>query len=436
MSRTVLVLWVAAIGAVAAAILVLDDLETGSSDAGAPAPAPAPGTRPEAVMARDFADSIGLNVHLTYTGTPYSDFDRVLASLRELGVRHVRDGLVPRRPDQYERLRRLAGAGIHSTLIMGAPNATRVSDQVSTLKSRVPRGVEAVEGPNEYDVSGEPDWADALRRYQRQLYTSVKNDADLRHLDVFGPTVVSHGNLDVIGDVRGALDTANIHPYPGSGPPEPALDRGADAAARSTGKRGLVATETGYHNAQGNHHDHPGVSEAIAADYLPRLFLSAYADGIRRTYWYELVDVSDDPRKPESNFGLLRHDFTPKPAFTALRNLMRLVEVDDGRSAPAQPLDLSISEPPRRVRRLLLRRGDGVVLLALWREDRLSGGARRALDDRPMTVRVRLPRRAAEAAVYRPSRSSRPERRLRDVAEVDVPVAGDAVIVELRLLAA
>jgi hypothetical protein len=429
MSRTLLALWILAIGATAAAILVLPNLGTGSSDAGGPAS----GTRPEAVAERDFVDSIGLNVHMSYTGTPNTDFERVLASLRELGVGHVRDGLVPGRPDQYDRLRRLAGAGIQSTLIMGAPNATRVSDQINTLKRQVPRGVEALEGPNEYDVSGEPDWADALRRYQRELYTSVKADADLRKLEVFGPSMASPANLDVVGDLRGASDAANIHPYPGGGPPEPDLDREAHAAARSTGKR-VVATETGYHNAQGDNRDHPGVSEAIAADYLPRVFLSAYAAGIRRTYWYELVDLTDDPRKLESNFGLLRHDFTPKPAFTALRNLVRLLKVGGGgTSAPAQPLDVSISDPPQKVRRLLLRRDDGVYLLALWREDRLSGGARRALDARPMTVRVRLSRRAAEASIYRPSRAEAPERRLRDVAEIPVPLAGDAVVVQLRL---
>jgi hypothetical protein len=410
MLRTGLAL--AAVVAAAAAALVL--LRAGEEEPQSPPVAAPP-------AAGDFADSVGVNVHLTYDNTPYADFDRVLASLRELGVRHVRDGLVPGRPDQYERLDRLAGAGIRSTLILGAPNATRVADLVATLKGPLSRAVEAVEGPNEYDLSGDPRWADALRGYQRELYTAVKREPTLRDLPVYGPTVVKPENRSVVHDLGEALDAANLHPYPAGQAPEPAVDREIAVARDLAGRKPVVATETGYHNALNAGQGQPPVDEATAADYLPRLFLTAFARGIRRTYWYELVDAFPDEGRSnaDANFGLLRHNFAPKPAFAALANLMRLVGDPGAPRAPGRPLDVSIAAPRGGVRRLLLQKGDGAYLLALWSE-------------RPLEVRVRLPRVAREVALHRPSRSAHPTQRLREVDRVRVPLASDATIVELK----
>jgi hypothetical protein len=194
-----------------------------------------------------------------------------------------------------------------------------------------------------------------------------------------------------------------------------------------------VATEAGYHNAIDATVGQPGIDEQTVADYLPRLFLSAFAEGIRRTYWYELVDLAGDPERthPDANFGLLRSDFSPKPAFTALANLMRLA--GGGQRRPGRALDLSISAPDD-VRRLLLYKADGVYLLALWRPLTLyETGARRAVEAPPVEVRVAMPDRAAAIDVHRPSRSPRPVRRLRATDRVSVSLAGDAVILALTL---
>lgn len=380
----------------------------------------------------EFADSIGVNVHLTYDNTPYGDFERVLASLRELGVRHVRDGLVPLRPDQYERFNRLADAGIRASLIMGAPNQTQVADLVATLKAEVRRAVEAVEGPNEYDLSGDPGWADALRSYQHELYAAVKGDAALRQLPVYAPTIVMPPNRELLRELGGAFDVANLHPYPAGGPPEPIMRQEIADNGQIVQKPSIVSTETGYHNAINATEGQPPVDEVTVGDYLPRLLLSAFAEGIERTYWYELVDIyADEPRTaPDANFGLLRADYSPKPAFTALANLMGLMN-HRGREIPARPLEFSLSEP---VGRLLLQKAEGVYLLALWREGQLFDTvARRALEQPAATVRVALSRPAAAVDMYRPSRSDRPVEQLQQTDTVSVPLAGDAVILELRI---
>src|SRR3954454_24156487 len=61
-----------------------------------------------AQSARSFGDSVGVNTHIGWSDTPgYANFDAVLARLRELGVRYVRDGICPTCVEWISRLRRL-----------------------------------------------------------------------------------------------------------------------------------------------------------------------------------------------------------------------------------------------------------------------------------------------------------------------------------------
>ena len=49
---------------------------------------------PVAVPADRLADSVGVNVHLHHTDTGYGDFELIKWLLAQLGVGHVRDGLI------------------------------------------------------------------------------------------------------------------------------------------------------------------------------------------------------------------------------------------------------------------------------------------------------------------------------------------------------
>ena len=62
-----------------------------------------------------------------------------------------------------------------------------------------------------------------------------------------------------------------------------------------------------------------GCSEAWSAKMLPRAYVLAIAEGVRSIAWRDLRDQGDDRRDPAENCGLLWHDFTPKPAYFALR---------------------------------------------------------------------------------------------------------------------
>ena len=134
-----------------------------------------------------------------------------------------------------------------------------------------------------------------------------------------------------------------------------------------------------------------------------RTFLEHFEQGIARTYAYELIDNRPDPglRDPVQHFGLLRNDFSPKPAFTALKNLLATVGRDD-RAGRLRPLRLSVSAPADGVRRLVLQRADGTHVVALWRQASVwDRKRRRSVAVAPRTVRVGLPD-AARVAVADP----------------------------------
>jgi hypothetical protein len=287
-------------------------------------------------------------------------------------------------------------------------------------------GLDALEAPNEADNQGRADWATALRTFLPELRTAAGDDGS--RPPILGPSFVHAGSALEVRDSARSWDIDNVHPYPGGGEPSANLDE-VLAPVRDAGPRGapVQATETGYHNALRAAEGQPGVSEKAAAVYIPRLLLDYFSAGIQRTFLYELLDEKPDPglTQPEMHFGLLRADLTPKPAFIALRNFMRVIGTSDG---PARPIAVRVAAPAE-VRARVLKRADGSAVLALWRSAAVWDTNRRApVTVRPVDVRVRFAH-AARIAVYRPRLSDRPLVRRDGATNLTVPVAGDVVLV-------
>ena len=81
-----------------------------------------------------------------------------------------------------------------------------------------------------------------------------------------------------------------------------------------------------------------GATEAQQADYLTRAFeyrRRYLSDYVERIFWFELRDNGTDPTGWDQNHGLVRRDFSPKPALAAFRALG--VEDDDGVLPPTVP---------------------------------------------------------------------------------------------------
>lgn len=399
-----------------------------------------------------FADSVGVNTHLHYSDTVYVErFDDVIRPrLVELGVAHIRDHAYTG-PDHdadhfyYRRLRTLAADGFEFSLVTDIADRRRPEtrwDQLDEVVEWSGGAVWAFEGPNEPDGFSqlpERQWVARTRDAQQDLWAAAQSDPALSDVQVVAPSLVRwRDSWDALGDLSAFSDLGNWHRYPGGVAP---ADRRTLAAEEGgprvvSGDQRLVVTETGYHNATASRDDHRPATELDAAAYIPVLLLEHFSRGYPRTYLYELIDQRADRGRSdrEANFGLLRNDGSPKPAFTALRNLLSALGVDgpadidrvtaDSTSALAYRVEGAGDD----VRTLLLERDDGAMVLALWRTEVDAAEARR----QPEQVVVRLASPATRVGVIDPLRSAAPVDVRRDAADVAVTLDDTAVLVAIE----
>lgn len=205
------------------------------------------------------------------------------------------------------------------------------------------------------------------------------------------------------GSMAGHVDYANAHSYPageghsrspftydgmtgsyGEGNNNPSANLDNNYVFKSWGPQysdgvhptAWAVTETGYSTIGSEPNTIKyGVHEEVEAKYIPRLFAEYWRRGISRTYIYELFDEGTSPSDHEQHFGLVRHDLTVKPAYTALSSMLHLL--DDHRSREFKPATLTYTETVEAngsftkteyVHDLLLQKADGSFYLLLWHE--------------------------------------------------------------------
>lgn len=375
-----------------------------------------------------FVDSMCINTHLGYTNTPYGNFDTVKQRLVELGMRHIRDG--GSREDIIAKMKQLAALGIKTNYIMNpqsgvAPNSsywvipTEPSYYINDfVKNRVGTDViDAVEVLNEIDgfhnlnggyywhpgdtqkINNDPNspfyWASYARSLTQDTWTALKSDPATANIKVIGPSLgrsYGYSTKSPLSDLNAYVDWGNFHPYPygGNGFNYPfsynTIDRyywqgnfpavnideypyAFDVYKPPFGSKPMAATETGYFTSKTAY----GISENMHGKYMPRIFAEYFRKGIIRTCSYEFLDQSNNPSNKEANFGLLRNDLSPKPAYTTLKKLIGLL-TDPGISFTPSSLDyeLTVSLPSnykaKYVHDLLLQKRDGTFYLVLWHE--------------------------------------------------------------------
>ena len=396
-----------------------------------------PDVDPEPVAARPtlaFVESIGVNIHMTYTNTPYIDHDRVLETLQETGIRHVRDALVPgREVEQSTFLARLAEQDGCAQLILGGDT---VDDDGLAQSLQLVRQqadvVSGVEGPNEMDGSKIDDWPDAASDQQRLIASGLRGQPELEQTPVAALSVSRLAAYGKAGDQSETSDLANIHPYPGGDPPEGELEPHIQAARKIAGDAPVIVTETGYHNALGDEEAHPGISEEAEAVYLPRLLLDAFARGVVRTYLYELVDeFPDGDGDDEASFGLYRNDWSPKPAADSVATLVSLLSSTSSSSSKAGSLEVAVrAADDADVRSLLLADDEG-YWLALWQPTSVYDyDDQEDIDVREEAVTVMLGG-AADVTIH-DLIGDGPARAVADVEEIEVDVSAEPRLVRVE----
>jgi len=329
---------------------------------------------PTPAFADRFADSVGVNVHLHYAGTLYTDFELVRTKLAELGLRHLRDGLYDTGTTwqaYYDRHNALGAMGIKGLFTVAAPNVPE--ETLRTYPSRMSSSFEAYEATNEYDLSGVAAWPSLLRQSLVQLY-GLRQESSLSKFPLYGPALsMSAAAFAALGNVSAYFDVANLHYYmAGRHPGTPGWGDGgygsidwnlAFAKRYATGKP-IAVTETGYYDDLAIGDSAPA---AIVGRYMPRLLLEQFRKGVQRTYIYELIDDPTPGVPARSGFGLIRADGSSKPAFRAVAGLIRVFS-DRGADVTPQSFTYTLEGGDANVRQMAFQKRDGTMLLAIWIE--------------------------------------------------------------------
>jgi hypothetical protein len=393
------------------------------------------GTAAQAAQADSFVSSVGVNTHLFFNNVYRSGYASIVKPrLAELGVRHLREHALPATDGNagliQARLRELAAQGTRTLATIDKPYCTLISSCLSWIKATGAGSVvEAVEGPNEPDIRYSArgttwTWMPAMKQYMADLWKQAHADPSLARLPVGSPSFWMPQTPTYLGDVSDRVAFGSIHPYPAWPQPPVAYDAYAVHRQRFTPDYRQVpfwATETGYHTG-GAGSDRP-VSEVVHGKYIPRLLLEYFNRGASRSYLYELVDEGTPSSNRENSFGLVRNNGTPKPAFTALKNLLGLL-ADPGPGFVPGRLSYTLSGDLTAVHTTLLQRRNGTFYLALW----LEVPSTDALQTRSLTLSFPV---AHDGAMYVPNQQRNAVKSFQG-ASVALSVADRVTVLEIR----
>lgn len=395
----------------------------------------------KARSADEFVDSIGVNTHLYYDSSVYYQkySSLIKPKLQQLGVRHIRDGATRNLNGYMDRLKELETLGIRSTLICD-PRSITPQAAVSLVKELGTDVVEAVQGTNEYNLSGDGNWVNNLRNYQKQLYAAVNGDSVTQNVKVYGPSLSGGGAYDAIGDLSAYMDYGTMNNYFSGRNPGTngwgsdnygSLDWNVRIAKKASVSKQMITTETGYHSVVSTNDGHRGVPEDVSAKYTPRLLLEQFNYGIARTFLYELINVSPSPNSLYNNFGLLRDDGSEKPAFVAVKNLIGLVE-DPGSTFTPGSLDYFLGGNTADIHHTLLQKRDGRFYLILWKEvSSFNVDTKQKINVSSQKVSLTLNTEVAKATIYIPNDSSDWTSQKTNPKTLDIDVSDRPVVIEL-----
>lgn len=322
------------------------------------APRPGPWTAPErpeeapphVAGADAFVDSIGVHVRL---GEQPESFPVVQARLAEAGIRHVSDLSSSR----LELLASLESIGARTNL------AFAVGEDVHAAVASAGTWLEAVTLGKRGLPSDAVDWAGEVRAWIERSHAALKADAATRSVPIVGPQVADEERRRSLGDLSPFVDFAALGNPVSIVPPGGAYLDGMLAVYRPVygADRPLFVPMFYYRSTRSP----DGGGPRVQAKYVLRAFFENWRRGVVRSYVMQLVDPVARSAPAGDDLGLVAFDGTPKPAFVALRNTVRLL-ADPGPAYAPAPVGLDLAGDTRDVERVVLRRRDGTVFVALW----------------------------------------------------------------------
>ena len=359
------------------------------------------GSSSNALSTGAFLAGIGVDTHIAFTDGGYGKIANVIADLQYLGLDQVRDGLSngAKGSAPLSSYVTAAKAGIHFTLVTKAATSADLAAALALddrLQTAVPGAIVALEGPNEVNAApvifnGVGGLQGALD-LQAAIYASVHSDATLANVAVDYFTGYGEGATGRGPDpsrTPGLADFDNQHPYPRGGQP-PAWWVARGSLINTTNPAApAVYTETGYSTAE--------VSPGVQAKYTLDLLFDTAAQGISKTYLYELMDAyAPGSAQGDHGWGLFDYTGAAKPAATAIHNLTTILRAAGAGAVATQstPLTYDVSGLAANGHTTMLQNADGTYDIVVWAEPKIwdpAAGQEIAASSQTATVTLSAP---------------------------------------------
>lgn len=297
--------------------------------------------------------------------------------MQSLGVRHIRDGYYPWSESNpiVQAHKKIAAAGIKTDYVV--PYSLLTTPQAIEQFAPMVGDMESLEAPNECDVSNQCSGIGLSAIENLLAFLPIVNTAGKTlNVPVLGPSFVNQDSYNQAGNLSSDMSINNLHIYFGGRNPGSNGWGASDSRGNSYGSfawwldqaaidgPGLPSeiTETGYISSETTSTLYT-LPDNVEASYTPRTLLLAYKNGFKETFLYELIDEVSSP-----GYGLMNADLTPKPAFTAVSNLLSTLS-DQNASFTPSSLPYQLSGGDENLNHLLLQKSDGSFWLVLWLEE-------------------------------------------------------------------
>ncbi len=409
------------------------------------------GGRLPAKQAEALASAFGVVTHLHFGGSVYGQTQRVVDTVAQLGVRHVRNRLATI-PPVLDGFREMAANGTRIEGVCGAfgdPQSMRqILDSVVKAYPDPVAVFSALEGINEPNNDGVP-WVAETRSKTMDLFAERRRHG-LEAIQIVGPSLarVTGGGVEggttqgqslSLGDLSPWIDRGNIHVYPRARPPSTDLDMFIAWQRAVCANKPIYTTEGGFFTASNYHGGSNPTSEDAVRQYVPREIMENWIRGIERFFLYELLD-DPDPSKAqrESNFGMLSVNgigktaaWTPKPHYYAMKNFLEILG-DPGPEHAVTDLYCTLDGGGAELRTSVVQKRDGTHYLCVWRDVAVYDPKQRknkAPSLTPVTVSLARP---ADVTVYAPSTQPQPIATYRGSRQFRLNIGGELLICAIK----
>ncbi len=393
-----------------------------------------------------FLQSLGINTHVSYTGTPYyGQPQSVITALQYLGINTVRDQPPAYTSDPTVAAANdaIAAAGVQfDALLVSSGGPVDITDTLTSsaaFEQSYPGSIAAIEGPNEINAApityeGITGTYAAGVQVTQDLWAGVQGDSSLNTVPVYALTlsngITGEGAAEKqLGDLAPYVTYGNAHIYAccSNNVWQEDMPYWLPIFEQDTPGMPMVITETGYATVPGV------VDELSAAKYNLNTFFENALNGIVKTYLYELVDENSSATDTNSSdyYGEFHNDWTPKTGATAIHNLTTILQGAGSGTAPGT-LNYSVSGLPATGHTFLL--GSSTAFdLAVWIDVTVydpTDAIDIAAPAYPLTVN--LGATFSNVAVYDPMIGTTPIATYSNVSTLNISVTDHPLIVQVN----